>query len=230
MRKALKQNLKFRYRRLNKVPKKIMTNDYNRRMFENIAAQIAREENSYELIFFDEFKVASRHHNFYGWREKGKQGYINLFEEIININIIVAFSSRKLHLYQKTSKTIDSEYVMNFLKMLKLRIQEEKIKKIDEVILVWDNASYHKSDLVTKLVGKKSMKMMTIIPYMPWLNSCEHLIRAIKRKIREKQLHSRQINDRLVDKCINEVSKIDLKRFVSESLLETLNMMKFRSH
>ena len=35
-------------------------------MFENIAAQMALEENSYELIFFDEFKIASRYHNFYG--------------------------------------------------------------------------------------------------------------------------------------------------------------------
>ena len=70
IRKALKQNLNYRYRKLSKVPTKTMTNDYKIRMFENIAAQIALKEKSYELIFFDEFKIASRHHNFYGWRIK----------------------------------------------------------------------------------------------------------------------------------------------------------------
>ena len=51
---------------------------------------------------------------------------------------------------------------------------------------VWDNTKTHKSIEIHQLIENTQVKILTPTPYWPCLNPSEHLIGAIKKKIRSK--------------------------------------------
>ena len=56
--------------------------------------------------------------------------------------------------------------------------------KVDrEFVVVWDNATIHKSKLVKEFLEDTQTLMVTIPPYWPALNPAEKLILAIKQKV-----------------------------------------------
>ena len=50
-------------------------------------------------------------------------------------------------------------------------------------LVIWDNASIHKSVLVKSLWRQKAISILTILPYSPSLNVAEKMILAIKSKV-----------------------------------------------
>ena len=56
---------------------------------------------------------------------------------------------------------------------IKLDVYKESWKSS---IIVWDNASIHKTDEIKKNLINKKLLMITIWPYMPCLNAAEKLI------------------------------------------------------
>ena len=55
----------------------------------------------------------------------------------------------------------------------------------NERIVVWDNASIHLSEIVSKFILSTKLRVITIPPYNPVLNPVEKLINFIKMKLRK---------------------------------------------
>ena len=58
---------------------------------------------------------------------------------------------------------------------------------MNRFVCIYDNSAYHKSHLVREYLEKSKVCMLTIPTYMPCLNLSEHIIQAIKGKVKSKQ-------------------------------------------
>ena len=56
---------------------------------------------------------------------------------------------------------------------------------------VWDNTKIHKSNNIQKYIENTQLKILELTQFWPILNQWEHLIRAIKEKIRSKIVSGR---------------------------------------
>ena len=70
------------------------------------------------------------------------------------------------------------------------RIFQAKIDVFNEAdsipVIVWDNSSIHKSAEIKDFIADSGVSILTIAPYSPCLNPAEHLIGAIKSKIKQQ--------------------------------------------
>ena len=83
----------FSYKKLNRLPKILNQLIVNRSILESLMIQIYFDQSEFKWVYFDEFKISSRHHQFYGWTPIGKPGYVSLFDECLDLSVIVAFST-----------------------------------------------------------------------------------------------------------------------------------------
>ena len=65
-----------------------------------------------------------------------------------------------------------------------------KIKVFNEIddlpVLAWDNSSIHKSEKNKDFLKNSGVRIITLAPYSLCINPTEHLIGAIKAKVKSK--------------------------------------------
>ena len=61
------------------------------------------------------------------------------------------------------------------------------LNETKELLILLDNASIHKTKMVSKFVYDSNIRLITIPPYEPSLNPVEKFILAIKLKLRQKK-------------------------------------------
>ena len=85
-------------------------------------------------------------------------------------------------------------------------------------VLVADNAFIHKTEEKQRFLLTSNL-LFTIIPtYSPWLNPWEHLILAIKAKIRQIQRNDKMITLNTIKRIIDEFDHCDSKKYIVASL------------
>jgi transposase len=75
----------------------------------------------------------------------------------------------------------------------------------DNSILVWDNASFHKSKELQDLIEQAGHIMMFLPPYSPDLNPIEHKWHELKQRLRSFYDTTKDFIDNLIDQ-INSMS------------------------
>ena len=140
-----------------------------------------------ELIYIDEFSINDRNFNHYGWWEKGRQGYIDCMMENFSMTFFWAFSRQQFYGIMGNKESNNSASFIYFIK--KLFESRAKCSTTTDLkpILVFDNATIHKSKDWTKFYHDNKIIVLTIPPYEPALNPAEKLILAIKTKIKSSR-------------------------------------------
>ena len=127
------------------------------------------------------------------------------------------------HLYNK--ETTDSHVFCQYLKQV-IEFYHSKDPQIkNQVLLVCDNASIHKTKEVCQLLNISKIGLLTIKPYSPWLNPVEGYISAIKKRIRLNLEKNNKLTEALIKNWIAETSTGDPSRFVKASQKETLKVI-----
>lgn len=133
-----------------------------------------------ELRFLDEAGVYTVAPNGYSWREKnnaleipknGKGSKINL---IGSVNFVTGAVDYEVH-----TQNIEGSIVLSYLEKVALEAQEAKKK----VLIVMDNASWHRSVLIIANLEKLAMQGLMVgwLPtYSPELNLMETVWRILK--------------------------------------------------
>ena len=102
--------------------------------------------------------------------------------EAFKVMFIVSLSSKAGYSVLGTTGTGNSPLFSHFLKL----VVDESKKYSDQnnkVVIVWDNASIHKTQRVRDLLKTSKISMLTITPYSPWLNPVEGFIGSFKKKL-----------------------------------------------
>lgn len=66
-------------------------------------------------------------------------------------------------------------------------------------VLIIDNASFHKSEEIKKLVESAGCSVIFLPPYSPDLNPIEHYWSSIKNNIRKLAAYSKNFYDSIID-------------------------------
>jgi transposase len=90
-------------------------------------------------------------------------------------NIIAGYVNRKTVAECVYEGNSDKEFIENWVKEFLLK----NLKK-DQVI-IWDNASFHKSDKVKKMLEDAGYRLIFLPPYSPDLNPIEHFWANFKK-------------------------------------------------
>ena len=85
---------------------------------------------------------------------------------------------------------MNSEFIRDFIKDV-IAIRKQNQNRNQRFALICDNASIHSSIIMSTFAKESKLPIITISPYWPCLNPCEHVINAIKSKVK-KQLNNNQ--------------------------------------
>ena len=182
--KVMKSNLKMSYKKLGAANIKNMQPGNTSRILQwkRIIEWFLQE--SYYLVYVDEFTINHKTLNHYGWTPKGSSGWKYHQSQKFSMSFVVGMSCNQLEGIIGFKKSIDSRKFILFLKGVqrKLKIAFEGVNQ--KLWIIWDNWSIHKSEKVKKFLNEAQIVMIWIVPYSPFLNPTEHLIQAIKQKVK----------------------------------------------
>ncbi|MBD0392205.1 IS630 family transposase [Wolbachia endosymbiont of Pentalonia nigronervosa] len=136
-----------------------------------------KEEN---LVFIDESGIDDNEFYAYGWAPKGKRLFAekHAFKKK-RISIIGALNDGKVGAPCAFEGYCNSELFEAYVE----KILVPTLKPGQTIIL--DNASFHKSVKIRKLIGNVGCKVLFLPPYSPDLNPIEKFWFAIKHAIRK---------------------------------------------
>ena len=136
-----------------------------------------------ETIYIDEFKVNTKHNDFYGWTKRRQRGYIKFDPNSFQMPFIWAVSRFKVYEVWASEVTLWSDGVEYFIEQLVAsRRVDGRVK--DTLFALWfDNASVHMSLKMRKFMVSPKLRAFSIPAYKLWLNPCEKYIGVIKRQL-----------------------------------------------
>ena len=183
--RCLGSDLKCSYKMLEKKPMPTQRPEARRIFLEGALIQTLIKEKDVELIFIDEFKVNSRHHAFRGWTKKGRKGYMSIDTHNFQMSFVWGVSSKRLYGLMGVQGKWDSSVYKFYINKMFSDLESSTRLLDNERIVVWDNASIHLSEIVSKFISSTKSRVITIPPYNPVLNPVEKLINCIKMKLRK---------------------------------------------
>ena len=142
---------------------------------------ISKEEPE-KLVYIDESGIDNREDYGYGWNEKGQRfSDLKAGKRSIRVSILRALCRGKL-IAPLTFEGSCNRSV--FEQWLAERIVAE-LKSGQTVVL--NNASFHKSEKIRKLIKSAGCKLEYLPPYSPDLNEIEQNLFPIKNRVRKSE-------------------------------------------
>lgn len=171
---------------------------------------------NYKIIYIDESRIQCNNNNFKTWRSKEETIYYRIGNNKKS-NLIAALDENELLYYLINEKNTNEAIFLDFMKGLKQKIEEKGITKY---VIVLDNLSVHKSNLLLKYYLENDINILFNSPYQSPFNSIELLFRLIKRKIYQKLYSSTEEAIEEMEKILNE--KVILNKGLEQNFRETL--------
>ena len=152
--------------------------------------QLILENEGYELLFMDEFSLSSRYNKYYGWAEKGKNGYLPLIYDSFSMLFVICFSNKQFYAIKGSSQPMNLEFIKNFVKNV-IIIRNQNQNRSRKFALLCDHAGIHSSRLMSIFAEESKISILTICTNWPCLNPYEHVINAIKSKVRMELINNK---------------------------------------
>ena len=92
VRRIVSKDLRYSFKKLDKIEPKTMTKDSIRSFHENSLILLEIQSWCSEVVYIDKFTVSSRYYSNYGWAPKEIKGYLKHYENNFKMSFILAFS------------------------------------------------------------------------------------------------------------------------------------------
>ena len=86
----------------------------------------------------------------------------------------------------------------------RLRTRVSKLQMEKRMIVVYDNARIHKTKAVVKTIKRLRLKVFSIPPYSPEMNTIEHSFGLLKMNLSKRNFNAKSF----ISLIINEVKKL----------------------
>lgn len=143
----------------------------------------------------DECRIQETPNPYYRWGEKGKSPVSKVRRSHNSVSFYGALSRNNKKVISHLCKVQNSTETINFLEEIKKRYCHK-----GTVLLVWDNASWHRSNEVRNWLEENPnvIELMNFPPYCPDLNPQEHVWKTLKNELTEivHKFDFRQVTDR----------------------------------
>ena len=162
---------------------------------------------------------------------RGEKRFIKLPNDIFTWSIAIAFSKQRICGLMTTKETFTADKMKDFY--YELFYSKIKIFKEDNelLVLVCDNSVTHKSEKIKRFIQDSRVSIITWTPYSPCLNPTEHMIGAIKSKVRSNVFWEvriinltfcRLLSLSLIRQTIESIPTSILPKFIKASHIETI--------
>lgn len=132
------------------------------------------------IVYSDETGIDDNEVTSNGWSEKGERCHAQKnAESVTRYNITAALNNNKLFapfIFEGYSNKITYETYVEFVLVPSLQ---------PGMVLVIDNASFHKSPRINQLIEDAGCRVMFLPPYSPDFNPIEHHWSSVKNAIRK---------------------------------------------
>jgi transposase len=143
------------------------------------------------------------------WAEVGTKPYIKITAKKENKSL---YGFLNLKTGAETIYDQERQNSQSTLQVLQQHFQDTDINQ--KTLLLWDNAPWHTSALVTKWLEDKGIKVINYTPYSPELNPQEHVWKEMRRNC----LHNKYITD--LEPKIQEIKDYTQNRKFNYKILE----------
>ena len=151
--------------------------------------ELAKCLNAFDLIVsIDETSINGSIHGAYGWGPKGGTREIASLRLQDKLSIIAAIFSDGHWVLRMSRCNTNSNVFIEFVDELRKFINSKDYYKDKTILLLIDNASYHKTKPVVEKLRWISRLIIFIPPYSPQFNPIELFFAALKAKIRRLRI------------------------------------------
>ena len=157
----------------------------DRNIFRNFILKLKQLE--FIIVWIDESSFNSAELPLYSWVEKGKDPDRIIRTSSERFNVIAAQWKKEAYYMLKRSTTKEDqfkEFLMKLNNELRFRLTKNTYEK--RMVIIFDNASVHKTKEVKLLIKKLKWVAFTIPPYSSELNQIEHTFGILKQRYQKE--------------------------------------------
>jgi transposase len=168
---------KFRYKKPHGVPAKA-DQEKQEAFIEYYQALKASAKPDEPIYFADSSHPQHQTRLAYGWIEKGVRKAEKMTACQKRVNLIGAINLERHDIEYSQADWINAESIQAFLEQL---IAANPASK--KIHVIWDNAGYHKSQVIKDFVSKSKIVLHYLPPYSPNLNPIERLWKIMHEQV-----------------------------------------------
>ena len=191
---CLKNVMNFGWRKASQRPPRWFQSwlEEARKMFQNFINKL--REAGFVIVWIDESSFSSSALPLYSWMKRGWDAERVIRPSSQRFNVIAAQWNKEAYFMMK-SKTTNKDQFWEFIKLLDKQLISRlaKITYERRMVVMFDNASIHKTKEVKLLVKKLGWVVFTIPPYSPELNQIEHTFGILKSKMSKRNFNAKTI-------------------------------------
>lgn len=175
------------------------------------------------LLYIDETAFKLTNNNYYEWRLSHETTIGGAENELKKqLNMILAIDGESIIHHKLENVPIDSKKFIGFLKEMIEKIGENKIQNY---LIIYDNAKCHISKSVKKFALENKLKILTNIPYYSVFNAIEYVFLNIKSNLYKILIRNRKelkekvesiINDQNIKNTIKKIYLSELRLYLKE--------------
>jgi transposase len=148
------------------------------------------------VVVADECRLQEEPNPFYRWNTKGKTPIVKILQSKDNVSFYGGLSMNQGKLIAHLCDWQNSEETCKFLD----KIKDEYSGADKPILLIWDQASWHKSQRVKQWLKENPgvVELILLPPYSPDLNQQENVWKALRKDLSEIANHYtfREVVDR----------------------------------
>ena len=200
---CLRNNMKFGWRKASQRPPRWFQNwlEEARKVFKIFIDKL--KEAGFVIVWIDESSFSSSALPLYSWMKRGWDAERVIRPSSQRFNIIAAQWNKEAYFMMKRKTTSDDQF-WDFINLLDNELQSRLAKTTYErrMVVMFDNASIHKTKKVKLLVKKLRWVVFTIPPYSPELNKIEHTFGILKSKISKRNMNGKELRQIVIEEII----------------------------
>ena len=187
-----------------------------KKKFEEYKKMIGEHPELIQIWFWDESGFSLRVIRRKGWTKKGKRKQVRGDRRKGRVNVMGAVRYNDKHRWIDVIKTGNSENFKNVLYLFYKDVKREWVEKGNkeedfeefgpQIVIILDNASFHKKQEILDEIVKEMPKMILefLPPYSPDYNLMELVWHSAKEYIANKLFKSLEELESLINKLLNE--------------------------
>ena len=188
IRNIMKNELKLSFKRVNPRPNRINIEKlkWTRLLFiVNFCKAITANT---LIVNIDEASINRHITKNYSWTIKGKQWEALNTPFTGSTSICMAICSNGSWICLLTNQTFNSNRFLVFFEYLEDWLKCNKYFNYEEILLIMDNCSIHKTEAIKNKINNKDIKLMYLPPYTPQWAPIEDCFALIKNKLRNSKI------------------------------------------
>ena len=200
---CLRNNMKFGWRKASQRPPRWFQNwlEEARKVFKIFIDKL--KEAGFVIVWIDESSFSSAALPLYSWMKRGWDAERVIRPSSQRFNVIAAQWNKEAYFMMKRKTTSDNQF-WDFINLLDNEPQSRLAKTTYErrMVVMFDNASIHKTKKVKLLVKKLRWVVFSIPPYSPELNQIEHTFGILKSNISKRNMNRKELKQIVIEEII----------------------------